>query len=177
MPADRYEQLQEAGMRTARLEEIVRQKDPALKETVEQLARGQVREAIDRLDEQGRVHEIGDAGERMRAIAGEYAANPAGTLVISPDNKSRLELNRIIHAELQHGGQVDEREHTSKVLTARQDMTGVDRQWAAQYEPGDVVRYSKGSRAMGISAGEYATVEGFDRERNLLTVERKTASA
>ena len=168
-----YEQLQQAGMLTARLEEIVRQKDPALKETVEQLARGQVREAIDSLERQGRVHEIADAGERMRAIAVEYAANLDGTLVISPDNRSRQELNRIIHAELQHGGQVDEREHTAKVLTARQDMTGVDRQWAAQYEPGDVVRYSKGGQAMGIRAGEYATVEGSDRERNLLTIERE----
>lgn len=168
-----YEQLQQAGMLTARLEEIVRQKDPALKETVEQLARGRVREAIDNLDRQGRVHEIADAGERMRAIATEYAANPADTLVISPDNRSRQELNRLIHVELQERGQVDDREYRAVVLTARQDMTGVDRQWAAQYEPGDVVRYSKGSQAMGISAGEYATVEGSDRERNLLTVERE----
>ena len=168
-----YEQLQQAGMRTARLEEIVRQKDPALKETVEQLARGQVREAIDSLARQGRVHEIADAGERMRAIATEYAANPAGTLVISPDNRSREELNRLIHAELQDRGQVEERESRVLVLTARQDMTGVDRQWAAQYEPGDVVRYSKGSQAMGIGAGEYATVERSDRERNLLTIERE----
>jgi len=35
-----YAQLQEAGLRTARLDEILRQKDPVLKETVEQLARG-----------------------------------------------------------------------------------------------------------------------------------------
>jgi ATP-dependent exoDNAse (exonuclease V) alpha subunit len=159
-------------MLTARLEEIVRQKDPALKETVEQLARGQVREAIDSLERQGRVHEIADAGERMRTIATEYAADPAGTLVISPDNKSRMELNRLIHAELQQRGKVDEREHRLNVLTPRQDMTGADRQWAARYEAGDVVRYSKGSRAMGINAGEYATVEGFDREHNLVTVER-----
>ena len=168
-----YEQLQQAGMLTARLEEIVRQKDPELKETVEQLARGQVREAIDSLDQQGRVHEIADAGERMRAIATEYAAGPERTLVISPDNRSREELNRLIHAELQQRGQVDEHEYMAMVLTARQDMTGADRQWAAQYEPGDVVRYSKGSQAMGISAGEYATVDGSDRERNLLTVDRQ----
>jgi ATP-dependent exoDNAse (exonuclease V) alpha subunit len=158
-------------MLTARIEEIVRQRDPALKETVEQLARGQVREAIDSLGRQGRVHEIADKEERMRAIATEYACNPTGTLVISPDNRSRAELNRLIHSELQDRGQVDEREYTAKVLTTRQDMTGVDRQWAAQYEPGDVVRYSKGSQVIGISAGEYATV---DRERNLLTVERET---
>ena len=45
--------------------------------------------------------------------------------------------------------------------------------WAAQYEAGDVVRYTKGSQAMGIGAGEYTRVAGFDRERNLLTVERE----
>ncbi len=168
-----FEQLQEAGMRTARLDEIVRQKDPALKETVEQLARGQVREAIAGLDEQGRVHEIGDRGDRLQAIAREYAEHPEGTLVISPDNKSRMELNRVIHAELQERGAVSGEERGVKVLTPRQDMTGVDRAWAAQYEPGDVVRYSKGSRTLGVEAGEYATVAGSDRERNLLTVERE----
>ena len=41
-----------------------------------------------------------------------------------------------------------------------------------KYEPGDVVRYTKGSRSMDISAGAYAKVESFDNERNLLTVER-----
>jgi ATP-dependent exoDNAse (exonuclease V) alpha subunit len=35
-----YKQLQEAGMQTAKLDQILRQKDPMLKETVEQLARG-----------------------------------------------------------------------------------------------------------------------------------------
>ena len=60
-----YQQLQEAGMQTARLDEIVRQKDPALKEAVEQLARGDVRTAIENLDGQGRVHEIEGREERL----------------------------------------------------------------------------------------------------------------
>jgi len=34
-----FEQLQQAGMHTAQLDQIVRQKDPLLKEAVEQLAR------------------------------------------------------------------------------------------------------------------------------------------
>jgi len=61
-----YAQLQDAGLRTAHLDEIIRQKDPALKEAVEQLARGEVREAIGNLNEQGRVHEIGDATNASR---------------------------------------------------------------------------------------------------------------
>lgn len=50
-------------------DEIVRQKDPALKEAVEQLARGDVREAIENLDGQGRVHQIEDRDARLTAIA------------------------------------------------------------------------------------------------------------
>ena len=88
-----YAQLQEAGMRTARLDEIIRQKDPALKEAVEQLARGEVREAIGNLNSQGRVHEIGDRQERISEIAREYVRSPERTLVVSPDNASRREIN------------------------------------------------------------------------------------
>ena len=171
-----FEQMQDAGMRTARLDEIVRQKDPTLKETVEQLAQGNVRNGIARLDEQGRVHEISEPQERMREIARAYAAHPEGTLVISPDNKSRAELNTEIRGELQRRGVVGAEEHRVSVLVARQDMTGADRAWAAQYQPGDVVRYAKGSRAIGISAGEYARVAGIDPERNQLTVERDNGS-
>jgi ATP-dependent exoDNAse (exonuclease V) alpha subunit len=42
-----FAQLQEAGMRTARLDDIVRQRDPELKQVVEQLARGQVGAAVE----------------------------------------------------------------------------------------------------------------------------------
>ena len=71
-----FEQLQEAGMRTARLDEIVRQQDPALKSAVELLATGQVSAALDALQQQGRVKEIPNAEERIRAIAKSYVNRP-----------------------------------------------------------------------------------------------------
>src|SRR5258708_8688485 len=114
-----YQQLQEAGIVTARLDEIVRQKDPALKEVVEQLSHGDVREAIERLDTQGRVHEIPDRGERLKEIAHEYAKKPEGTLVVSPDNQSRMEINRIIHREMQTQDQVDHNEQPLRGLLER----------------------------------------------------------
>jgi conjugative relaxase-like TrwC/TraI family protein len=167
-----YQQLQEAGIETARLDKIVRQKDPALKEVVEHLSRGQVREAIEKLDAQGRVHEIGDRNERLREIAREYTKQPQGTFVVSPDNKSRMELNRIIHTKLQKTGQIDHSEQNSRVLLARQEVTGADRQWAEQYQPGDVVRYARGSTMLGIEAGEYARVELINAKENTLSVKR-----
>ncbi len=167
-----FQQLQEAGMHTAHLNEIIRQKDPALKEAVEQLAHGQVQEAIENLRQQGRVHEIADRQERIHAIAKSYAERPEQTLVVSPDNRSRQEINERVHRELQTRGHVEEQEHRLSVLVPRQEMTGADRQWAAQYGAGDIVRYTRGGQALGVDAGEYARVAGVDREQNLLTVER-----
>jgi conjugative relaxase-like TrwC/TraI family protein len=168
-----YQQLQEAGIETARLDEIVRQKDPALKEVVEHLSRGNVRDAMEKLDTQGRVHEIVDRDERLKEIAREYAAKPEGTLVVSPDNESRKEINRVIHREMQTRGHVDHSEHRMRTLVARQEITGADRQWAGQYEAGDVVRYTRGSKTHGIEAGEYARVERVNEKENLVTVKRE----
>ena len=168
-----FAQLQDAGMKTVKLEEIVRQRDPELKQTVEQLARGQVGEAIAGLERQGRIHEVPGHEDRIAAIAKEYAKSPENTLVVSPDNRSRAEINQAIHAELQAKGVVGREEHRTQVLVPRQDLTGADRIWAARYNEGDVLRYSRSSQETGIGKGEYARVTRVDAPNNRLTVERK----
>ena len=95
-----FEQLQQAGMHTAKLDEIVRQKDPALKSAVELLATGQSTAALELLQQQNRVKEIPEPQERIRTIAGSYAQSPANTLIVSPDNVSRRELNLAVREEL-----------------------------------------------------------------------------
>jgi ATP-dependent exoDNAse (exonuclease V) alpha subunit len=42
-----------------------------------------------------------------------------------------------------------------------------------QYTPGDIVRYTRGSKAVGVKSGEYVRVTGVDGGQNLLTVERE----
>jgi conjugative relaxase-like TrwC/TraI family protein len=169
-----FEQLQEAGMRTAKLDEIVRQKDPALKSAVEMLATGQVSAALDALQKQGRVMEIPSAEERHRAIARSYVESPEKTLIVSPDNASRRELNSAVRQELKANGTVAPEDHRFHILVQRQDMTGAERSWAGRYEINDVVRYSRGSKSAGIEAGEYRTVVGVNSGSNLLTVEKST---
>jgi UvrD-like helicase C-terminal domain len=53
-------------------------------------------------------------------------------------------------------------------------MTGAERSWAGHYEINDVVRYARGSKSVGIEAGEYRTVVGINSDSNLLTVEKST---
>ncbi len=167
-----FEQLQEAGMRTAKLDEIVRQKDPALKSTVELLATSQVSAALDALGQQGHVQEIPDRQERIRAIAKRYLESPDNTLIVSPDNASRRELNVAVRQELKANGALAPEDHTFRVLVQRQDMTGAERSWASHYAIDDVVRYTRGSKTLGIAPAAYASVVAIDPSRNQLTVEK-----
>jgi ATP-dependent exoDNAse (exonuclease V) alpha subunit len=169
-----FEQLQEAGMRTAKLDEIVRQKDPALKSVVELLASGQVSTALESLQKQGRVKEIVNTEERIRTIARSYVESPEKTLIVSPDNASRRELNVAVRQELKANGTLAPEDHTFRVLVQRQDMTGAERSWACHFEVNDVIRYSRGSKIAGIEAGSYGTVIGINPAANLLTVERSS---
>ena len=169
-----FQQLQDAGMRTAKLEEVVRQKDPALKATVEMLAHGQTAAAIEALKDQGRVKQITDPQERIQTIARNYIASPERTLIVSPDNASRQELNRVVRQELKATGNLKPDDHVFRVLIPRQDMTGADRGWASQYQIDDVVRYSRGSKIAGIEPRSYGTVVAVNPIENFLTIQKTT---
>ena len=160
-------------MHTAQLDQIMRQKDPELKTAVERLARGDVAAGIDMLQQQGRVREIADPVERIQAIAKDYAGNPENTLIVSPDNASRREINDAVRYELQARGIVNLENHSLRVLVPRQELTGAERQWASRYEPGDVLHYARGSKDAGIKRSSYARVVAVNPVENLLTVEKQ----
>jgi conjugative relaxase-like TrwC/TraI family protein len=168
-----FEQLVQAGMKTAQLDQIVRQKDPELLRAVEHLSRGEVADGLALLERQGRVTEITDPQWRITAIARNYAANPENTIVVSPDNVSRRAINQAVRAELQARGVVKSDDHTVRVLAACSDMTRADRTWAARYELGDVVHYHRGSKTIEIEKQSYATVVAIDPKENRLTVQRE----
>ena len=130
----------------AKLDQIVRQKDPVLRTEVELLAKGQIVAAIDSLRARGKVNEIACPEDRIRAIARNYVSNPERTLIVSPDNKSRQELNAAVRQELKANGSLGADDHKLRVLVPRQHMTGAERAWAKGYETEDVVRFSRGSK-------------------------------
>jgi hypothetical protein len=77
---------------------------------------------------------------------------------------------------MQARGCVSPEEHRLRVLDSRQEMTGADRQWAGQYEEGDLVRYTRGSKVLGIEPGEYARVCQVDARENRISIERENGT-
>jgi len=168
-----YQRLQEAGMQIACLDEDVRQTVPARHEVVKQVSRRNVGEAIAALEAEGRIHEIVNREERLTKIVREYAQDPKRTLVISPDNESREEMNTLVRRAMQKRGDVCSEEHTLRVLVSRQEMTGADVKRAGQYETGDVVLYSRGSKLLGIEPGENARVINVNLKENRISIEHE----
>jgi conjugative relaxase-like TrwC/TraI family protein len=172
-----FDELQSAGMNTATLSKIVRQKDEGLRNVVEAMSSGRIEEGVQLLSEQNRIHSLEHRGERFKAIARAFVESPEGTLVVSPDNNSRRELNAAIRAELRESGRLGADAFRLPVLINRQEITGEDRKIASSYRVGDVVRYTRGSEVFGLEAKSYATVIQVDAERNHITVQKADAGA
>ncbi len=163
-----FQQMQEAGMQTSQLDRIMRQKDPELLKAVQHLASNETEKGIALLAEQGRVSEIANGQDRINAIAKDYAARPENTIIVSPDNKSRQQINEAVRAELLQNGTLADDGQQFRTLAHRSDMTGVDRTWAARYNAGEVLQYTTGSKAEGIERGSFATVRSVDARANTL---------
>ncbi len=171
-----FQQMQEAGMQTSQLDKIMRQKDPELLKAVQYLANNETESGIAMLAEQGRVTEIRNGYDRIAAIARDYAAQPANTIIVSPDNRTRQQINEAVRAELRKAGALSEDGQTVRTLTHRSDMSGADRTWAARYNPGDVLQYATGSKSEGIERGSFATVQTVDTRTNTVTVSLESGS-
>ena len=166
-----FKQLIDAGMMTARLDIIRRQRDPELRAAVALAATGEVGKAIAELGRQGRIVQIAGFEERYQAIAREYrAAHQAGqrTLVVSPANDERRALNTTIRDLLVAHGEISGgQEHT--ILVGR-DLTRIQRRRAQSYVPGDIVRFRRGSQRLGLKKDSYARVERVDHDSNRIGV-------
>ena len=163
-------QMRQAGMTTASLTVIRRQRDPELRHAVELAAAGKLGETISSLSEQQRITAIAPPADRYWAIAEDYLrSHQAGqtTLVVSPAIEERSELNQVIRNLLVERGAIV-REGVELRTLSSLDLTRAQRAHARHYAVRDVIRFRRGSAKLDIAPGEYLIVEASDTKRNLL---------
>lgn len=165
-----FAQLQDAGMETAKLAEIVRQTNPLTKEAVGASTQGDARRALDALDRGGgKIIAVADPSERMRAMAKDYAALSAkdqrSTIVIDPSRAGRDALNAEIRTQLVASGRLTGEAIPMRTLASK-GMTKAEARDARSYEVGDVVRFARDYADKGIAKREAVTVKGIDPVKN-----------
>ena len=159
-----FAQLQAAGMRTATMDEIMRQRDPALKEAVEASLKGDIERAFEKLG--SNVAEV-----KPDNIAGAVAARwlrlspdeRANTGVMAPSHDLRQRINFHIRERLAREGRIHGSAMESERLVSR-GYTNAEKALAANYGPGDVVAFHRPYKRIGVEKGDERQVMGVDRK-------------
>lgn len=169
-----FAQLQDAGMTTHVLDEIVRQRSSELRQGVEASIAGDAARALRHIERSGEIHEIRDAGERLEAIAQRYlsmsAEERAQTLVIDPSRAGRQALNERIRSGLREEGTLHGPE-LEATLRQKKDVTGPEKKTIYAYEEGDKVQFRREYKGAELEAGREYRVTGRDMERGVVKIE------
>lgn len=186
---DAFRQLQESGMRTVKLEEIVRQQTPHAREAVEATLRRDAARAIEAIERQGpeAIREIADVdkhGERQigagakarrEALAQAYLAlspeERSKTLLIDPSREGRKELNKLVRKGLKREGILG-REDARAAQLERKDLPHGALRDVAHFQPGDTVIFSRNRSRERIQGGAVYRVVGSDQKMKTVTVEK-----
>ncbi len=159
-----FAQLQAAGMATATMDEIMRQRDPALKEAVEASLRGDVVRAFAKLG--SNVAEVkpdniaGAVAARWLSLSDEAREN---TGVMAPSHELRQQINGHIRERLDREGRIHGPAMGSERLVSK-GYTNAEKALADNYEPGDVVAFHRPYVRIGVEKGDERRVTGIDRE-------------
>ena len=163
-----FRQLQEAGMATARMDEIRRQRDPVLKKAVKHTAAGEPRRALDLLGEN--VVEL-PAGELAETAARLWLELPPEdrkeTLLLAPTHELRRRIVDTVREGLAEEGVLRGRAleiETLVKLRMTRSETGDIRNW----REGDVAVFHRDIYPFRVRAGDACAVTGFEGERAVL---------
>ncbi|MDE0278737.1 MAG: relaxase domain-containing protein, partial [Defluviicoccus sp.] len=163
-----FRQLQQAGMTTARMVDILRQKNPALKAAVEAALAGKPDEAVEMLGN-GLVEVEHDelaakAAETWLALDRETRD---GTLLLAPTHALREEINRTVREALAEEGVLRGRTLTIERLV-NLGMTRAERGDVRNYREDDEVVFNQDLVNYRLKKDEVLTVSGIEGDRVVL---------
>ena len=156
-----FEQLKAAGMTTAVMDDIVRQRDAELKAAVKASLTGDVKGAFAKLGDNIRQVEYGEVGaETARRWLNLPRNLRAATGVIAPTRALRDGINAAIRDGLVAEGAISGPARPGEKLVQR-DLTRAQMGRAANYSVGDTVIFARPYKTLGVEKGDERKVARF----------------
>ena len=165
-----FAQLQGAGMKTAVMDQIMRQRDPALKEAVEASLAGDIARAFEKLGDN--VAEVNPDNLAGAAAARWLALPPEArerTGLMAPSHALREGINGIVRERLTRDGVVHGPAMETERLASR-GYTNAEKALARNYMPGDVVGFHRPYKRLGVEKGDELRIAGVDRGAGTVTL-------
>ena len=159
-----FVQLQQAGMKTATMDQIMRQKDAELKAAVEASLKGDIKKAFEKLG--SNVAEVepdnlaGAAAARWLKLSPQKREN---TGLMAPSHALREKINAIVRERLIRDGAIKGPALETERLVSR-GYTHAEKTLADNYAPGDVVAFHRPYKRLGVEKGDELRVESVEQD-------------
>ena len=157
-----FAQVQGAGMETATMDEIMRQRNPELKAAVEASLAGEIEQAFGKLG--GNVAEV-EPDNIAGAVAAGWlklsAEERDRTGVMAPSHALRQQINAHIRERLARDGAIHGRTFHGERLVSL-GYTRAEKGIAGNYSEGDVVAFHRPYKRLGVAKGDERGVTGID---------------
>ena len=152
-----FRALQDAGIATAEMDEILRQRDPGLRRAVEALQQGRAADAAQELEVREVPHEeLGAEAARLWLALDEERRE--GTAILAPTHFIRAEIHRVVRDGLAgegvlHGREIEIERYVNRHLTAAQ------RADVRHHEPGDIVIFHSRVPPLRVDEGDACRID------------------
>ncbi|WP_118973790.1 MobF family relaxase [Taibaiella koreensis] len=133
-----------AGIRTAEVSQIHRQKNAVYKEVVEGLSKGQVKESFDKLDGMGAIREVAPEHISESLVVDYVAAFSLGksALIISPTHAQGEDVTKAVREKLKEAGYIGKKEIPALSLV-NENLTVAEKNDWRNYQPGQWVQFNQ----------------------------------
>ena len=172
-----FNQLQENGIETAKLTNILRQTNEQAKEAVMASLEGDAKKALEAIDKGGgKIIECATREERFAQMANDYVSLDVNqmkrTLIIEPSREGRNELTKQIRERLAESGILSGDMIEAQRLISR-DLTRAETKDIHSYEIGNTIIFSKNYEHKGITKDQAYEIKAIDANKNAIIIESK----
>ena len=161
-----FKSLQQAGMATAHLNQSLRQKTADLKQAVDLISEGKATQGIEILGKHQRLTELPELETRVSQIAQDYlklsCSERDKTLVIAGTHNERQSITDYIRQGLKEEGNLGKEVEATKLKS--KNLTSVQKQYAHNYEIGDVVIPFADYKRLGLEKNQQYQVTAIEKD-------------
>ncbi|MEJ6486126.1 MobF family relaxase [Nostoc punctiforme UO1] len=164
-----FKSLQQAGIKTAHLNQSNRQRNPDLKIAVDLIADGRVEAGFKQLETIGSIQEVSPDTTR-EIIAADYIGltkeQRARTLVLAGTNVEKLALTQAIRGKLKIEGSLGATANITQLQAL--NLTKVQLRYTHNFELGNVVMPTRNYKRRGLEKAKVYEVVGKNTDRLIL---------
>jgi len=162
-----FKDMQNSGLRTAHIDQVVRQKNPRHREAIQHLSNENIITGFKRLAPE--IHETTSGKLEMDAASRWHTLKDPKAPIIVQTNRQKDEINTAIKSKLKLGDDSPELSHN--ILKAHH-LTEEKKKFVASYEGATHIRFNRDYKNLGVKKGDILKIKSLHEDKAHITLKK-----